>query len=259
MIDKSNDKKFISELETHFNKAVLKDRLDDYIPNCLNIYFRAPFEYIISVYCKNLANKNILDYCCGTGINSIIFSKAGAIIKGIDISSDSVEIAKKKFKKHNLTKYEFYKMNAHYLNFEDKSFDYVICYKSLLYLNLEKSFKEIYRVLNDDGKIIILEDIGDNFVFNYYRFLKHIFKSKKFASELNKIKLKDFDIASKYFISENTKFFNFFTVFGKFIGDKLKIKISHKFLKYLDFFLLNRLGFNFLSFTVVKVFKKKLH
>ena len=257
MIDKSKDKKFKSELETHFNKVALKDHLDDFIPNCLNNYFRAPFEYIINTYCKNLDNKNILDYCCGTGINSIIFSKKGAKIKGIDISADSVDIAKKKFKKHNLDNYEFYKMDAHYLNFDDKSFDYIICYKSLLYLNLEKSFKELDRVLKDNGKIIILENIGENFVFNYYRFLKHILKSKKYASELNKIKLEDFDIASKYFISVNTLFFDFFTVFGKFIRDKLKIKISHKFLKYLDFFLLNRLGLNFLSFTLVKVFKKK--
>lgn len=256
MIDKSDDKKFISVLESHFNKAASKDHLDDFIPNCLNNYFKAPFEYIIDSYCKNLDNKNILDYCCGTGVNSIVFSKKGAKIKGIDISIDSIDVAKKKFKKHNLINYEFYKMDAHSLNFEDNSFDYIICYKSLLYLNLEKSFKELNRVLKNDGKIIILENIGENFIFNYYRFFKHILKSKKYASELNKIKLNDLNIASKYFISENTVFFDFFTVFGKFISDKFKIKISHKFLKHLDFLLLNRLGLNFLSFTLVKVLKK---
>ena len=140
MIDKSEDKKFTSALESHFNKVATKNNLDDFIPNCLNDYFRAPFEYIIDSYCKNLDDKNILDYCCGTGINSIIFSKQGAKIKGIDISIGSIDVAKKKFKKHNLINYEFYKMDAHSLNFEDKSFDYIICYKSLLYLNLEKFY-----------------------------------------------------------------------------------------------------------------------
>ena len=38
MIDKSDDKKFISELVSHFNKAASKDHLDDFIPNCLNNY-----------------------------------------------------------------------------------------------------------------------------------------------------------------------------------------------------------------------------
>lgn len=256
MIDKSDDKKFKSELESHFNKAASKDHLDDYIPNCLNDYFKAPFEYIINSYCKNLNNLDILDYCCGTGINSIIFSKQGAKIKGIDISTDSIEVAKKKFKKYNLVDYEFHVMDAHSLDYDDNSFDYIICYKSLLYLDLEKSFKEMNRVLKRDGKIIILENIGENLIFNYYRFFKHILKSKKYASELNKIKLKDLKIASKYFKSEKTIFFDFFTVFGKFIDDNLKIKIPHKFLKCLDFFLLNRLRFNFLSFTLVKVLKK---
>lgn len=36
MIDKSDDKKFTSVLESHFNKVASKDHLDDFIPNCLN-------------------------------------------------------------------------------------------------------------------------------------------------------------------------------------------------------------------------------
>ena len=148
-------------------------------------------------------------------------------------------------------------MDAHSLNFEDNYFDYIICYKSLLYLNLEKSFKELNRVLKHDGKIIILENIGDNFIFYYYRFFKHISKSKKYASELNKIKTKNFNIAYKYFKCEESQYFDFFTIFGKLIKDKLKIGISFKFLRCLDYFLLNKLKISFLSFTLVKILKKK--
>ena len=40
-------------------------------------------------------------------------------------------------------------MDAHSLNFDNNYFDYIICYKSLLYLNLEKSFEELNRVLEN--------------------------------------------------------------------------------------------------------------
>ena len=258
MIDKSEDKNYINEIKSHFNKKATDDNLNDFIPECIDKYYRAPFEYIINDYCKNVSNKKILDYCCGTGINSIIFSKKGASVKGIDISKVSIDVAKKKFKKHNLSNYEFHQMDAHKLNFEDNYFDYIICYKSFLYLNLEKSFKELNRVLKYSGKIIILENIADNFFFNYYRYFKHLLKSKRYALEFNKIKIKDFNIASKYFVTEKSIFFDFFTIFGKLIKDKLKISISHTFLKYLDNILLNKFNLNFLSFTLVKVFKKKI-
>tara|TARA_B110000483_G_scaffold123230_1_gene148399 strand:+ start:1225 stop:1998 length:774 start_codon:yes stop_codon:yes gene_type:complete len=257
MIDKSENKNFTNEVESHFDAKALNDNLEDFVPHCINDYLRHPYDYINDLYCKNLDDKIVLDYCCGTGINSVIFSKNGAKIKGIDISRDSIDKAKKKFKKHNLNNYEFYKMDAHSLNFEDNYFDYIICYKSLLYLNLEKSFKELNRVLKQDGKIIILENIGDNFIFYYYRFFKHISKSKKYASELNKIKTKNFNIAYKYFKCEESQYFDFFTIFGKLIKDKLKIVISFKFLRCLDYFLLNKLKISFLSFTLVKILKKK--
>ena len=147
-------------------------------------------------------------------------------------------------------------MDAHTLDFSDNYFDYIICYKSLLYLNLDKAFKELNRVLKKDGKLIILENIGDNFIFNYYRYFKHLLISKKYASELNKIKIKDFNIAKKYFKCVDSSFFDFFMIFGKFIKDKFRINISHSFLKSLDKILLKNLKLYFLAFTVVKIYKK---
>lgn len=256
MIDKSESKNYKQKIEDHFDKQAYKGNLKDFIPNCLDDYSRNPFDYILNAYCKNLNDKIILDYCCGTGINSVLLSKNGAKIVGIDFSKQSINLAKKKFEKLNLKNYNFMEMDAHTLDFSDNYFDYIICYKSLLYLNLDKAFKELNRVLKKDGKLIILENIGDNFIFNYYRYFKHLLISKKYASELNKIKIKDFNIAKKYFKCVDSSFFDFFMIFGKFIKDKFRINISHSFLKSLDKILLKNLKLYFLAFTVVKIYKK---
>jgi hypothetical protein len=64
MIDKSKDKKYKFEIKRHFNKKALDHNVEDFIPNCLDQYFRAPFDHIIAKYCKRIDGKKILDYCC---------------------------------------------------------------------------------------------------------------------------------------------------------------------------------------------------
>ena len=46
------------------------------------------------------------------------------------------------------------------------------------YTDLEISFKELNRVLKKDGKLIILENISDNLIFKYYRFIKYKLQKK---------------------------------------------------------------------------------
>lgn len=257
MIDKYKNEDFKKKIQDHFDKQQLKVNLDDFIPYSINNYLRSPFEYIQDNHCRNLNGKKTLDYCCGSGLNSVFFSKIGANVIGIDISKESIDVARQRFKKHNLTDYEFFQMDAHSLNFEDNYFDVIFCYKSLLYLNLDKAFKELSRVLKHDGKLIILENIGDNFIFNYYRFVKHIFKSRKYLFDLNKLKSKNLNISDKYFNTQETVYFDFFSIFGKFIKDVFKIKISNKLLNSLDAFILGKLKAKFLAFTIVKILNKK--
>jgi ubiquinone/menaquinone biosynthesis C-methylase UbiE len=257
MIDKYKNVDFKKKIQDHFDKKQLKVNLNDFIPYSISEYFRNPFVYIQDNYCRNINGKKTLDYCCGSGLNSVFFSKMGAKVTGIDISKESIHVAKQRFKKHNLKDYDFFQMDAHALNFEDDYFDVIICYKSLLYLNLDKAFKELNRVLKHGGKLIILENIGDNFIFNYYRLFKHIFKSRKYLFELNKLKSKDLNISDKFFNTQETVYFDFFSIFGKLIKDVLKIKISNKLLNSLDVFILRKLKVKFLAFTVVKILTKK--
>ena len=258
MINKNLNKDFKNFVKDHFNKFD-EDNLNilDYSPDCIDPYLLSPYDFINGLFLKQMNKKKILDYCCGIGINSVNFSKYGAEVTGIDISENSINKAKKKFKLLNLSNYTLKNMDAHNLQFENNSFDFIFSYKSLLYLDLEISFKELNRVLKKDGKLIILENISDNLIFKYYRFIKHKLQKKKFTKELNKIYTKDLNIFSKYFICVEKKYFDFFSVLGKIIADSIKIKFPNKFLFYLDNLFLNIFKIKFLSFTVVIVLEKK--
>ena len=75
--------------------------------------------------------------------------------------------------------------------------------------------------------------------------------------ELNKLKSKDLNISDKFFNTQETVYFDFFSIFGELIKDVLKIKISNKLLNSLDVFILRKLKVKFLAFTVVKILTKK--
>ena len=66
---------------------------------------------------------------------------------------------------------DFYCVDGHKLPLDDNSVDFVIVNSLLHHLDLEVSFKEISRVLNDGGALIFREPLGTNPVFKIYRML----------------------------------------------------------------------------------------
>lgn len=100
-------------------------------------------------------NAKILDLCTGTGdLAGIIKNKYKNIhIVGLDISSNMLDIASKKYK--NI---KFIKGNATNLPFLDNSFDFVV--SGFGYRNIqdkEKAIYEIMRVLKKGGKFLQLD------------------------------------------------------------------------------------------------------
>ena len=94
---------------------------------------------------------------------------------------------------------KFFVMDTHKMSFNNETFDIIYCYKSLLYLNLKVAFEELNRVLKPNGKIIIIENLSNNFIFKYYRVIKNYFKNKKFLKELNKINFEDLEFVNEKF------------------------------------------------------------
>lgn len=125
--------------------------------------------------------KNALDIACGTGDLSFELCKNNISTIGIDISSGMLAIAEKKKLKLEKKGYQntanFILASAEAIPFKESSFDAVtISFGIRNFDNRSHCLKEIYRVLNSNGQLMILEfaepkNILWKAIFNIY-FLK---------------------------------------------------------------------------------------
>ncbi len=97
---------------------------------------------------ENTSKSNILEIGCGNGRDSLYFGKQGYSVIGIDISPDAIRIAEKNNKLNNVV---FEVGDAEELDFDDEYFDVVYSLSVLHSTNLEKSIKEVSRVLVSNG------------------------------------------------------------------------------------------------------------
>lgn len=111
---------------------------------------------------KKLKNKpkNILDIATGTGDFAISAAKyTDAQITGIDISQGMLDIGAQKLDKKKLNqRITLQKADSENLPFNDNYFDAITAgFGVRNFENLDKGLSEIYRVLNVNGMIAILE------------------------------------------------------------------------------------------------------
>ena len=107
-------------------------------------------------YFNDCGNKVILEVGCGLGRDLVQFARKGAIVTGLDMSSESIKLAKQNFKLNNL-KANFFIGDAENLSFLDKSFDIVYSYGVLHHtVDTQKGLDEIHRVLKPGGKAIVM-------------------------------------------------------------------------------------------------------
>lgn len=96
----------------------------------------------------------ILDFGCGKGkiLSEIIKVNPYLNVAGVDVSTEALEIIRKKFKK-----YKFYQIkDGEKLPFKTNSFDFIIASDVLEHVyDTENVFFELARVLKPKGKILI--------------------------------------------------------------------------------------------------------
>jgi len=105
----------------------------------------------VKIFMDSIESKSkVLELGCGNGKNMLYRNDLD--IFGIDISIEQINICKNKLLKveeGNITK----------LNFEDNSFDNMICIATYHHLDndidRQKCLKEMYRCLKNEGKILI--------------------------------------------------------------------------------------------------------
>lgn len=107
----------------------------------------------------DLKGKKILEIGCGGAQCGIAMAKQGAIVTGIDISNEQLKFAKNLAEK-NKVKIKFYQGDIKSLcQIKSNTQDIVFSAWALHYVdNLEKCFKEAYRVLKKQGIFVFSLD-----------------------------------------------------------------------------------------------------
>lgn len=117
---------------------------------------------------------NVLDVATGTGDLAISIAKSGKKqIIGIDISEQMLEIGKKKVAERKMDCIRLKYGDSENLEFESNQFDAVtVAFGVRNFENLEKGLSEMFRVLETNGRVFILEfSMPENsFIRALYRF-----------------------------------------------------------------------------------------
>ena len=119
--------------------------------------------------------KVFLDYACGNGTNARLAAKNGALLSlGLDISSVSIENAKKFAAEENLNNVRFFQADAENTLLEENSIDAIICSGMLHHLDLSYAFPELRRILKPGGKFYCMEfskpkSIPLSKIYSYYK------------------------------------------------------------------------------------------
>jgi ubiquinone/menaquinone biosynthesis C-methylase UbiE len=200
---------------------------------------------------ERIANgKKFLDYCCGEGKISIWLAKNGANVTGIDISDGSIEIAKANAAAQGLiNKPALLIMDAENLEFNDNTFNTIICSGVLHHLDIQKAYLELARVLKPKGEIICIEPLAYNPVFQLYRKMTPRLRTKWEMEHI--LTKKEIGFAKKHFNKIEIKFFHLATLaavpFRKFSEFQSILGVFEK----LDYILLKMPLLKWLAWQIV--------
>jgi ubiquinone/menaquinone biosynthesis C-methylase UbiE len=117
--------------------------------------------------------RKVLEVGCGAGYDAYEFCRCGAKYTGIDIAAENPVRTQKHLEFYGYTP-QVIQGDAENLPFADRSFDVVFSNGVLHHTqDIEKSFREVYRVLNDEGRFWVIVYHRDSIFYWVSLFLVH--------------------------------------------------------------------------------------
>lgn len=124
-----------------------------FTPECeREIWYEHFHRYVLAA--RWCANTHTLDAACGEGYGSALLAQAGALVKGVDISAQAIEHARRSY--GHLDGVEFHVSDCTTLPFGDAVFDRVVSFETLEHLQEhDLLLAEFRRVLKPDGFLVL--------------------------------------------------------------------------------------------------------
>jgi ubiquinone/menaquinone biosynthesis C-methylase UbiE len=103
------------------------------------------------------SGEEVLEIGVGPGTDLVEFHNGGAMVSGIDLGQNQIDLTKLNFKSRSLPIPNLNVGNAEDLDFEAEKFDYVYSFGVLHHTpNTQNAIDEIFRVLKSDGHATIM-------------------------------------------------------------------------------------------------------
>ncbi len=166
---------------------------------------RQHFRDLVAEYGKN---KSILEIGCGDGGYTFDYPGIAAKVTGIDISDVAVASARKKAAEQGFVNMDFQVVDVEAMPFPTGSFDVIYGAGILHHLDIDRSAREIARVLKPTGVAIFTEPLGHNPLINLYRKLTPNMRSP----DEHPFVWNDFRILERYFGKTEASFHNLFSM-----------------------------------------------
>jgi SAM-dependent methyltransferase len=130
----------------------------------------APENRFILARTGDLNGKTILDLGCGAGESSVFFARKGAHCYAADCSQGMIALTRKLAALHGVEIIACL-TDAGELPFENNIFDIVYAANLLHHVDVQKTLREIYRVLKPGGKACTWDPLRHNPLINLYRLM----------------------------------------------------------------------------------------
>ncbi|MFH1528418.1 MAG: methyltransferase domain-containing protein [Bacteroidota bacterium] len=117
-------------------------------------------QELIAKNLKLTSNDLVLDAGSGRGVVSVYLAeKYGCKIKGVEVVSFEVTVAKNRAEKHGVSdKASYSLMNYSKMNFKNGFFDCIYTMETLSHsIDITKTLKEFFRVLKKRGRVVFFE------------------------------------------------------------------------------------------------------
>jgi SAM-dependent methyltransferase len=149
----------------------------------------------------------VLEFGCGPYASAYALAARGVRVSAIDISPVAIELAKADAARLGL-QIDFAVMNAEALSFPDENFD-VVCGSGILHhLELQRSFRELTRVLAPGGWALFSEPLGHNPLVNWYRSRT----PEQRTEDEHPLLLSDFELARSFFSDVKVSYYHLATL-----------------------------------------------
>jgi 2-polyprenyl-6-hydroxyphenyl methylase / 3-demethylubiquinone-9 3-methyltransferase len=126
-----------------------------------NHFNQTRFEFAAH-YIPSWKNLKVLDIGCGGGLACENLAKLGADVSGIDLSENSIKVAKEHANQSQL-EINYRQGFAEALPYQSNTFNVVLCFDVLEHVsNLEKVISEVHRVLSQGG-VFLFDTINRTF------------------------------------------------------------------------------------------------